>query len=92
MVLEDQGSLGYGLSDLALSYQSWMIIVGCREEVVLAISIPSVKSFGSPATLTMLFGLSSLKYWCWYSYRCWIITLIAMCVHIALALRLKLKL
>jgi hypothetical protein len=47
--------------------------------------------FGSPATSTKLFGLFSLEYWWWYSYRCWLIILMDARVHIALAFRIKLK-
>jgi hypothetical protein len=48
-------------------------------------------TLGSLAASTRLFGIFSLEYWCWYSYRCWLIVLMAACVHVALALRLKYK-
>jgi hypothetical protein len=66
--------------------------------IILGIFIPAAMSstmvihiLGSPAVLTRQFGLFSLEYWCWYSCRCWLLVLMAACVHVALALRLKYK-
>jgi hypothetical protein len=63
--------------------------------IILAIFIPVatsstmvIRTLGSPAASTRLF---SLEYWCWYPCRCWLIVLMAACVHVALALRLKYK-
>ena len=73
------------------------LMVAARR-IVLAIfpaatsSTMVIRTLGSPATLTKLFGCFSLEYWCWCSCRCWLITLMAAHVHAALALRLKLKL
>jgi hypothetical protein len=76
-----------------------MSFVGCRDEFVPVIyilaamsSIIMIRTLGSSATSTRLSGSSFLKYWCWSSCQSYMITLMAMCVHIALALRLKLKL
>jgi hypothetical protein len=73
------------------------LLVAARR-VILAIFDPTVTSstmvirtIGFPAMLTRLFGFSSLEYWCWYSYRCGMIALMVACVHVAFALRLKLK-
>jgi hypothetical protein len=51
-----------------------------------------IRALGSPATLPRLFGYFSLAYWCWYSCRWWLTTSMVACVHVALALRLKIKL
>jgi hypothetical protein len=50
-----------------------------------------IRTLGFSATLTRLFGFSSLEYWCWYSCQCGMIALMVACVHVALALRLKFK-
>jgi hypothetical protein len=46
----------------------------------------------SPATSIKLSGYFALTYWCWYSCRCGLTTSMVARVHVALALRLKLKL
>jgi hypothetical protein len=73
------------------------LLVAARR-VILAIFVPTATSstvvihtLGFTATLTRLFGFSSLEYWYWYSCRCGMIILILAFVHVALALRLKLK-
>ena len=79
-----------------ISFRVFLMVAARR--IVLAIfsaatsSTMVIRTLGSPATSTRLFGSSSLEYWCWYSCRCWLITLMAARVHVALALRLKLKL
>jgi hypothetical protein len=89
----------YGLQDLALPYRFWIVSPGCRaRRVILVIFVPTatssimvIRTLGFPATLTRLFGFSSLEYWCWYSCRCGMIVLVVACVHVALALRLRKK-
>jgi hypothetical protein len=41
-------------------------------------SIMVIYTLVSIATSTRLFDFFSLKYWCWHSYRCWMITLMAV--------------
>ena len=88
----------YGTSYLASLDQFWFSSHGCRDEVcprniclgcyVLgnSVSYPRLS-----ATSTKRFGCFSLKYWWWYSCRYLLITLTAVCVHLALPLRLKIK-
>ena len=88
----------YGSSDLASPDQSWIVSHGCREEVCPRIIYPGYYIFGNgdsfsrlPTTSTKWFGYLSLKYQWWCSCRCCLINLMAVCVHKALALRLKIK-
>jgi hypothetical protein len=88
----------YGLSDLTSPSRFWSFIIVAARRIILAIFIsaaPSstmvIRTLGSPAASTRLFGLFSLKYWCWYSCRRWLIVLMVACVHVALVLRLKYK-
>jgi hypothetical protein len=88
----------YGLSDLTSPSRFWSFLMVAARRIILAIFIPAamsstmvIRTLGSPAASTRLFGLFSLEYWCWYSCRCWLIVLMVACVHVALALRLKYK-
>jgi hypothetical protein len=88
----------YDLSDLSLPDRSRMILLVVVRRFFLAISISATTSstmvfrtLGSLASSTRLSGLSSLGYWWWYSCQCWMTTLMAVRVHAALALRLKLN-
>jgi hypothetical protein len=90
----------YGPLDLASPDRSWIffLMVAARS-IILVLFIPSatsstmvIRALGSPATSTRLFGYFSLSYWCWYSCRRWLTTSMVARVHVALALRLKLKL
>jgi hypothetical protein len=88
----------YGLSDLTSPSQFWSFRMVATMRIILAIFIPDatslamvIRTLGSPAASTRLFGLFSLEYWYLYSCRCWLIILMAACVHVALALRLKYK-
>jgi hypothetical protein len=65
---------------------------------VLATFVPTATSstmmihtLGSSTTSTRLFGYFSLAYWFWYSFRWGLTTSMVARVHVALALRLKLK-
>jgi hypothetical protein len=51
-----------------------------------------IRALDPPATLIKLSGYFALTYWCWYSYRCGLTTSMVTRMHVALALRLKLKL
>jgi hypothetical protein len=88
----------YGLLDLTSSSRFWSFLMVAARRIILAIFIPTatsstmvIRTLGSPAASTRLFGLFFLKYWCWYSCRCWLIVLMDVCVHVTLALRLKYK-
>jgi hypothetical protein len=79
-----------------ISFGLFLLVAARR--VILAIFVPTATSstmvictLGFPATLTRLFGFSSLEYWCWYSCWCGMIILMVACVHVALALQFKLK-
>ena len=88
----------FGTSDLALLDQFWIFSYGFREEVCpcnicpgcyVLVNGDSYPRF--PATSTKRFDCFSLEYWCWYSFRCLLIPLMDACVHVALTLRLKIK-
>ena len=85
----------YDPSDLASPDQFWMFSHGCREDSPRNICpgcyvLDNGDSYSRlPATSTKLSGCYSLQYWCWYSCRCWLINLMAACVHVTLALRIK---
>ena len=88
----------YGFSDLASPDQSWIVSHGCREEVCPRNIYPGYYVFGNgdsfcrlPTTSTKWFGYLSLEYQWWCSCRCYLINLMAACVHKALALRLIIK-
>ena len=75
-----------------------LFLMVAARRFVLAISIPATTSSGNgdsffrlPTTLTTWFGYLSLKYQWWCSCRCCLINLMVVCVHKALALRLKIK-
>jgi hypothetical protein len=90
----------YGSLDLASSDRFWIFfLMVATRSIILAIIFPAVTSstmvirtLDSLAMSTKLFSYFDLTCWCWYSCRCLLTTLMAACVHIALALRLKLKL
>jgi hypothetical protein len=86
----------YGPSDLALPDRSRIFSHGCREDIVLAIFVPTatpsamvIRTLGYPMKSTKKFGSFSLAYWCWYSCRWWLTTSMVACVHVALILRSK---
>ena len=88
----------YGSSDLASPDQSWIVSHGCREEVCPRNIYPGYYVFGNgdsfsrlPTTSTKWYGYLSLEYQWWCSCRCCLINLMVVCVHKALALRLKIK-
>jgi hypothetical protein len=82
----------YGLSDFTSPSQFWsFLIVAARRIPAATSSTMVIRTLGSPAASTRLFGLFSLEYWCWYSCRCWLIILMDACVHVALTLRFKYK-
>jgi hypothetical protein len=77
------------------SFFGFFLLVAANR-VILAIFVPTatssimvIRTFGSPAISTRLFGFFSLEYWYWYSCQCCMITLMAAHVHVALALWLK---
>jgi hypothetical protein len=68
-------------------------------KIVVTVFVPAATSstiviriLGSPTTPTKVLGYFSLAYWCCYFCRCWLTTLIVAFLHIALALRIRLKL
>jgi hypothetical protein len=98
VVLLDYSSIGMVFQILLrqVNFEVFLMVVARR--IILAIFVPAAISsimvihiLGSPTTSTRLFGLFSLEYWCWYSRRCRLIILMVVCVHVALALRLKSK-
>jgi hypothetical protein len=89
----------YSPSDLALSDQSWTFSHGHREEYCPCNIFPSCYVFGNgvrtlstPVMSTWLSSYFSLAYWCGYSCQWWLTTSMVAHVHVALALRLKIKL
>jgi hypothetical protein len=105
LTLGVNGSIGrlnfsrYGPSDLSSPDRSWIFSHGCHEEYYPYNIFPAATSstmvthaFGSPTTLTRLFGYISMVYRYWYSCWWWLTNLMVVCVHVALALQLKLKL
>jgi hypothetical protein len=59
----------YGLSDLTSSSQFWSFLMVAARRIILAIFIPAatssimvIRTLGSPAASTRLFGLFSLEY------------------------------
>jgi hypothetical protein len=89
----------YGLSDPALPDRLWILSPGWHEEgyphnifVPTAMSSTMViHTLGSPVASIRLFSFCYFEYWCWYSCRYCMITLMVACMHIALALLLKFK-
>jgi hypothetical protein len=88
----------YGLSDLTSPNRFWSFLMVATRRIILAIFISAatsstmvIRTLGSPTASTRLFDHFFLEYWCWYSCRCWLIILMATCVHLALALRFKYK-
>jgi hypothetical protein len=93
VVLLDYSSIGTVFQILLRQVDFGFFLMVAARRIILAIFVPAATSstiviriLGSPATSTRLFGLFSLEYWCWYSRRCWLIILMAACVHVALAL------
>jgi hypothetical protein len=80
----------YGLPDLTSPSKFWSFSHGIFVPAATS-SKMVIHILGSPTTSTRLFSLFSLEYWCWYSRRCGLIILMAVRVHVALALRLKSK-
>jgi hypothetical protein len=56
------------------------------------ILIMVIRILDSSTMSIRLFGYFVLAYWCWFSCRCGLTTLTATRMHVALVLRLKLKL
>src|SRR4051812_20386258 len=99
VVVKDYSSLGMGSQILIQQINFGPFLKVVVRRIFLAIFVPAASSstmviciLGSPTTSTKLFGHFSLAYWCWYSYRCCLSTLMVARVHVALALRFKSKL
>jgi hypothetical protein len=98
-VLEDQSYLGMVLQIFLCRIDLGSFLMVAMGMFVLAIfvstatsSTMAIHTHGSPTTSTRLFGCFFLVYWCWYSCWYWLTTSIVVCVHVVLALRLKIKL
>ena len=98
VVLKDYICLDMVLQILLRQIDFGFFSHGCREEDCPRNICPDYfvldngDSFSRlPMTSTKLYGCLSLKYQWWYSCRCWLITLMAMCVHKVLPLQLKIK-
>jgi hypothetical protein len=75
------------------------VLMVAAKNIILAIIFPAAISstmmictLDSPATSIKLFGYFALIYWCWYSCLYGLTTSMVARVHVALTLRLKLKL
>jgi hypothetical protein len=80
-----------------IDFGSFLLVVVRR--IILAVFVPVatsstmvIRTLDSTPMLIKLSGYFALTYWCWYSCRYGLTTLMTVRVHVALALRLKLKL
>jgi hypothetical protein len=74
------------------------LLVAARK-IILAVFVPAaisstmvIHTLDSPAATIKLSSYFALTYWCWYSCRYGLTSSMATHVHVALALRLELKL
>jgi hypothetical protein len=98
-VFEDFSSLGMVLQILLRQTDLGSFLMVAVRSIILAIFFPAatpstmvIHTLDSPTTSTKSFDYFALTYWCWYSCWYWLTTSMDACVHVALALQLKLKL